>query len=139
MVQLRGAAGEPFWADVHSARVGARIVWTLADVTRSRSLAARAARQDKLLDTAQEFGRLGIWEREIPSGEGRWDKHVFSFFGLDPAGDTPNYNEATRHVHPEDRRGRSTANRPGAPAATRSAIASSSPTARRAGSIRSGK
>ena len=103
VVQLRGAAGEPFWADVHSARVAGRIVWTLADVTRSRSLAARAARQDELLETAQEFGRLGIWEREIPSGEGRWDKHVFSFFGLDPAGGTPNYNEATLHLHPEDR------------------------------------
>ena len=103
VVQLRGAAGEPFWADVHSARVAGRIVWTLADVTRSRSLAARAARQEELLETAQEFGRLGIWEREIPSGEGRWDKHVFSFWGLDPAGDTPNYNEAIAHIHPEDR------------------------------------
>ena len=55
---------------------------------RARS-AARAARQDELLDTAQEFGRLGIWEREIPSGEGRWDRHVFGFWGLDPAAGTP--------------------------------------------------
>jgi len=103
VVQLRGAAGAPFWADVHSARVGARIVWTLADVTRSRSLAARAARQDELLETAQEFGRLGIWEREIPSGEGRWDKHVFGFWGLDPAGETPNYDAAIQRIHPDDR------------------------------------
>ncbi|MEO8311997.1 MAG: PAS domain-containing protein [Caldimonas sp.] len=103
VLQLRGPDGEPFWVDVRSARVGGRIVWTLADVTRQRALAARAARQDELLDTAQEFGRLGIWEREIPSGEGRWDKHVFSFWGIDPAAGTPNYTDAIERIHPEDR------------------------------------
>jgi PAS domain S-box-containing protein len=104
VVQLRGAAGETIWVDARSARVaGGRIVWTLADVTRSRALAARAARQEELLDTAQEFGRLGIWERDIPSGEGRWDKHVFEFWGLDPADGTPNYSDAIQRIHPEDR------------------------------------
>jgi PAS domain S-box-containing protein len=103
-IQLRGLAGEAFWVDARSARVGiGRIVWTFADVTRSRALAARAARQAELLDTAQEFGRLGIWEREIPSGEGRWDKHVFDFWGIDPAEGTPNYREAIQRIHPEDR------------------------------------
>jgi len=103
VLQLRGPAGEPFWVDVHSARVGARILWTLTDVTRQRALAARAARQEELLETAQEFGRLGIWEREIPSGEGRWDKHVFSFWGIDPSAGTPNYSDAIERIHPEDR------------------------------------
>ena len=103
VVQLRGPAGEAFWADVHSARAAGRIVWTFVDVTRSRSLAARAARLDELLDTAQEFGRLGIWEREIPSGEGRWDRHVFGFWGIDPAEATPNYSDAIQRIHPEDR------------------------------------
>jgi PAS domain S-box-containing protein len=103
VLQLRGPAGEAFWVDVHSARVAGRIVWTLADVTRQRALAARAARQDELLDTAQEFGRLGIWERDIPSGEGRWDKHVFSFWGIDPLSGTPSYTDAIERIHPEDR------------------------------------
>ncbi len=84
-------------------RVGGRIVWTLADITRTRALAARAARQEELLDTAQEFGRVGIWERDIPSGEGRWDKHVFGFWGRDPGAGTPNYDEAIQRIHPEDR------------------------------------
>ena len=103
VLQLRGPEGEPFWVDVRSARAAGRIVWSLADVTRQRSLASRAARQEELLDTAQEFGRLGIWEREIPSGEGRWDKHVFNFWGLDPAAGTPNYSDAIERIHPEDR------------------------------------
>ncbi|MBV9891527.1 MAG: PAS domain-containing protein, partial [Rhizobacter sp.] len=102
--QLRGAGGEPFWADARCARIrGGRIVWMLADVTLTRALAARAARQEELLETAQEFGRLGIWERDIPSGEGRWDKHVFEFWGLDPQGGTPHYNRAIESMHPDDR------------------------------------
>ena len=102
--QLRGAAGEPFWADARCTRVGGnRIAWMLADVTVTRALAARAARQDELLETAQEFGRLGIWEREIPSGEGRWDKHVFEFWGLDPGDGTPNYSQAIERIHADDR------------------------------------
>ncbi len=103
VLQLRGPAGEPFWVDARSARVAGRIIWTLADVTRQRALAARAARQEELLDTAQEFGRVGIWERAIPSGEGRWDKHVFGFWGIDPAEGTPHHDDAIARIHPEDR------------------------------------
>jgi len=103
VLQLRDPAGAAFWVDVHSARVAGRIIWTLADVTRQLALAARAARQEELLDTAQEFGRLGIWERAIPSGEGRWDKHVFGFWGIDPAEGTPHHDDAIAHIHPEDR------------------------------------
>ncbi|HEY0858477.1 MAG TPA: PAS domain-containing protein [Albitalea sp.] len=55
----------------------------------------------ELLDTAQEFGRLGVWERRIPSGEGRWDRHVFRFFGLDGAGGTPEFD--LQRIHPDDR------------------------------------
>jgi PAS domain S-box-containing protein len=102
--QLRGADGEPFWADARCLRIGGNVIsWMLADITLTRALAARTARQDELLETAQEFGRLGIWEREIPSGEGRWDKHVFEFWGLDPADGTPNYNQAIDRIHVDDR------------------------------------
>ena len=67
------------------------------------ALATQARRQTELLDMAQEFGRLGVWEREIPSGRGRWDRHVFGFWGLDPSGGTPSHDEAIRHLHPDDR------------------------------------
>jgi signal transduction histidine kinase/CheY-like chemotaxis protein len=102
-IELRGPSGATFWVDVHSSRLGLRILWTLSDVTRARALAIRAARQDELLDTAQEFGRLGIWEREIPSGKGHWDRHVFGFWGIDPSHGTPTYEDAIERIHPEDR------------------------------------
>ncbi len=102
-IELRGPAGVAFWVEAHSTRLGAYVLWTLSDVTRTRTLAIRATRQEELLDTAQEFGRLGIWERAIPSGEGRWDKHVFGFWGIDPAEGTPHHDDAIEHIHPEDR------------------------------------
>jgi hypothetical protein len=38
---------------------------------------AQARRLDELLDMAQEFRRLGVWERVVRTGIGRWDRHVF--------------------------------------------------------------
>jgi PAS domain S-box-containing protein len=102
-IELRGAASDPIWVEAHSSRLAGCMLWTLVDITRSRALAERASRQEELLETAQEFGRLGIWERQIPSGEGRWDKHVFRFWGLDPAGGTPSFADAIEHMHPQDR------------------------------------
>ncbi len=57
----------------------------------------------ELLDMTQEFGRLGVWEREIPSGRGRWDPHVFRFFGFDPAEHAPDFELASQRIHPQDR------------------------------------
>jgi PAS domain S-box-containing protein len=60
------------------------------------------SRLAELLDMAQEFGRLGAWERDPKTLEGRWDDHVFRFFGFAP-GSTPHFAEAAARVHPDDR------------------------------------
>jgi PAS domain S-box-containing protein len=62
-----------------------------------------ARRLAELLDMAQEFGRLGVWERDIATGQGRWDRHVFRFFDMDPADGTPSYETAAQRIHPDDR------------------------------------
>jgi PAS domain S-box-containing protein len=62
-----------------------------------------ARRLAELLDMAQEFGRIGVWERDIPTGNGRWDRHVFRFFDMDPADGTPSYEAAALRIHPDDR------------------------------------
>ncbi|HEX6706612.1 MAG TPA: PAS domain-containing protein [Albitalea sp.] len=76
---------------------GAQLAVCLQDLSEQHRLA-------ELLETAQEFGRLGVWERQIPSGKGRWDRHVFRFFGMDPQGGTPDFAVAAQRIHPEDRR-----------------------------------
>jgi len=79
----------------------AALARALAEVERLR---ADNARLTELLDMAQEFGRLGVWERNARTLEGRWDAHVFRFFGFDAAsGRTPPFAEAARRIHPDDR------------------------------------
>ena len=103
---LRTATGTTLWVQARAAPVAHERLWTLRDITTIRELAARAQHQSELLDMAQEFGRLGVWEREIPSGKGRWDRHVFGFWGLDPDTGTPDYAVAGAHIHPDDRTSR---------------------------------
>ena len=102
-LELRDATGGTLFVRARAATASGQILWTLQDVTATRELADRVQRQTELLDMAQEFGRLGVWEREIPSGRGHWDRHVFNFWGLDPDEGTPNYERAIQHIHPEDR------------------------------------
>ena len=100
---LRTPAGTALWVHAHVTRIAETWLWTLRDTTTERALAERARQLSELLEMAQEFGRLGVWEREIPSGRGRWDRHVFSFFGMEPTADTPDFAVAALRIHPDDR------------------------------------
>jgi len=102
-LRLRTGDGSLFWVDARARRSAELVLWTFSDISSTRFLAAQAHRQGELLDIAQEFGRIGVWERRIPSGEGRWDRHVFGFWGLDPAAGTPPFEEAIERIHPDDR------------------------------------
>ena len=90
--------GEHCYA-VHVQAAPEGLAWRLEE----RSAQREATRLRELLDAVTEFGRLGVWERDIPSGRGRWDRQVLGFWGLDPDGPTPDYEAAVRSVHPEDR------------------------------------
>ena len=102
-LELRASGGGRLTVHARAVARGAQVLWTLQDTTAMRRLSTQANRQAELLDMAQEFGRLGVWERDIPSGEGRWDRHVFGFWGLDPKDGTPTYEQAITHIHPDDR------------------------------------
>ncbi|MBT9527244.1 MAG: PAS domain-containing protein [Rhizobacter sp.] len=80
----------------------ARLLLSLQDTTEAQRLRIDASRNAELLDMTQEFGRLAVWERSIPDGVGRWDRHMFRFFGLSPDDGTPAFEEAERRIHPDD-------------------------------------
>ncbi|HET9976110.1 MAG TPA: PAS domain-containing protein [Burkholderiaceae bacterium] len=85
----------------------------LAEIERLRADNERLA---ELLDMTQEFGRLGVWERDLHTLEGRWDRHMFRFFGF-AEGATPHFEAAAQRIHPDDRldeRFRASLDRPGA-------------------------
>ena len=88
----------PSYSNVH---------WLLAlqDLTEVRALTAHARRVSELLETAQEFGRLGTWERKLPSGEERWDRHMYRFFGLDPKDGAPAFEQVVDSINPGDHAG----------------------------------
>ncbi len=86
-----------------AAGVGAHLVWHFADRSGLVELAQRTRHLADVLGMAQEFGRIGVWEREIPSGRGRWDRHIFGFWGLDPVDGTPDFEAAAAQIHPDDR------------------------------------
>jgi len=102
-LRLRGAGGNDLWVRVRVANGprGER-VFTLNDITVQKGFEIQARHRADLLETAQEFGRLGLWERDVRSGKGRWDRHVFAFWGLPASDKTPDYDEALKHVHPDD-------------------------------------
>ena len=102
-IALRAASGATLWVQARVTRVGEDRLWTLRDTTENHELAARAQRLSELLDMAQEFGRLGVWERDIATGVGRWDRHVFGYWGMEPTTGAPDHAEALSRIHPEDR------------------------------------
>ena len=95
----------PLDASASAALPGVRWQAVLRDTTDRRALERREKHLAELLDTAQDFGRLGIWERELPMGRGRWDRHMFRFFGLDPAAGVPDFDTVANRIHRDDRPG----------------------------------
>jgi len=102
-----GPARPAPWFQVHSQPVadGSDGAWLF---TLQPADALRAARQDasdqaERLNLARDFGRLGLWERDVRTLQGRWDREVLRFWGLDPDDSTPDYNDALRNVVEADR------------------------------------
>src|SRR5262245_17556405 len=100
-LQLHDGNGAP-WPVSLSARPLGQATWlTLLD----RREAIRAERLDELLRMAQQFGRLGVYERDPRTMEGRWDIHMHRFWGLSVEDKAPDFHEAQTYVVPEDRAG----------------------------------
>ena len=101
----RGVINLSLVTDAAGAPPGARWQVALRDTTDAEALAARADRLAEQLETAQDFGRLGFWERQLPLGAGSWDRHMFRFFGMDEADGVPNFEAVAARIHPDDRPG----------------------------------
>ncbi|HSW08243.1 PAS domain-containing protein [Aquabacterium sp.] len=56
-----------------------------------------------LMEMAQDYGRLGVWERDLRTREGRWDRHVWQLWGLTPRDGALPFEQAVQSVLAEDR------------------------------------
>jgi PAS domain S-box-containing protein len=92
-------------------RVGYRAValpprWLLWLQTEAAPLPVRAEGRHEAADMLalmQGFDRIGFVERDVRTGRGWWDKHMFRLVGLEPALQPPTFEQALRCVHPDDR------------------------------------
>ena len=98
---LRDGNGAAWPVSLSARPVGDATWLTLLD--RRESL--RADRLEDLLNMAQQFGRLGVYERDPRTMEGHWDSHMHRFWGLSIDDKAPDFTEAQNYVVPEDRAG----------------------------------
>ena len=101
---LRGTTPGARWVQVCSRAVpqgGA--VLALHAVDEQRAAAAEARRLGELLDLAREFGRLGLWQRNLRTLEGHWDAQVHGFWGIAADAPTPSFADASQRVVDADR------------------------------------
>jgi signal transduction histidine kinase len=103
-MQLGGASGGWWRAQISLLPDGRRAThWSSVDELHRQSTEAR--RLAELLDLTQDFGRLAVWERDTRSLQGRWDRHMYRFWGLSEGDGTPDFDLASKSIVAEDRAG----------------------------------
>ena len=55
------------------------------------------------VDILRESGRVGMFVRDLRTGEGRWDRNAFRLWGFDPEEGTPHIRDAFQRIHSDDR------------------------------------
>ncbi|WOB10232.1 PAS domain-containing protein [Piscinibacter gummiphilus] len=80
-------------------------LWAMRDTTELTRSQAETTRVTERLARAQEFGRLGLYERELPMGKGHWDANMFRLWNFDPANGAPDFKTFVSRIHPDDRPG----------------------------------
>ncbi|MDZ7590036.1 MAG: PAS domain-containing protein [Rubrivivax sp.] len=79
------------------------VLLALHAVDDKRAAQAEVQRLTELLDLARDFGRLGVWERNVRTMQGRWDPQICHFWGISPDAPTPAFHEATSRLADPDR------------------------------------
>jgi signal transduction histidine kinase/ActR/RegA family two-component response regulator len=102
--RLRRQDGGALHCDVQVDAVGAGLrVLTLVGRDAEAELDAEIRRLAARLDFVQSHARIGLWERDVRTRAGRWDAHMFRFFGLDPRRGPPAKAQVAQSSVPQDR------------------------------------
>ena len=101
--RLQRLDGVPLHCDVQLATGGEPRLLTLIPRDAEAGQEAEIRRLAALMDFVQTHARIGLWERNVRTREGRWDPHMFRFFGLDPTRGTPSIAQVAQSSVPQDR------------------------------------
>ena len=80
-----------------------RMFGNTIDVTDLHEARLRLDEARANLETASDAAGLGIWQRDLRSGEGQWNARLLALHGLDPSRPTPDRHVVPTLLHPEDR------------------------------------
>jgi len=105
-LQSRAAGNTPAWLEVavRLSPQGERLL-ALVPITRLKAASEEAARSSELLDLARGMGRLGVWDRNVRTGEGHWDRQIFRMRGMDGEGLAPSFETSVGTTVEADRAG----------------------------------
>jgi len=73
------------------------------DVTASHEASKALAEARERLAMAAAAGGIASWERDLETGEGRWDPLMFRLFGIPEADTAPPLSRVIEMSHPDDR------------------------------------
>ncbi len=80
-----------------------KVAGVLLDVTASHEASKALAEARERLAMAAAAGGIASWERDLETGEGRWDPLMFRLFGIPEADTAPPLPRVIEMTHPDDR------------------------------------
>ena len=79
-----------------------RVVGTHVDISERKKLEAALLERERELLEAQRLAQIGSWTYNLETMQPEWSEEIFRIWGLDPEKDTPDYEEHSRYIHPDD-------------------------------------
>jgi signal transduction histidine kinase/ActR/RegA family two-component response regulator len=97
------AQGRPLHAELGLRVTAGGAVVSLRPASVQHQLAADHGRLAELLDLAQDFGRIGVWERDVRTMQGRWDRHAWRLWDMPAQEGAPPFERVLQGVVEEER------------------------------------
>ena len=89
------------WAERRADGRPWRVLGAILDVTESHEAAARLAAALQRLKLATEAGGIGVWERDLRTGAGTWERTLFTMMDFAPP-EAPSREATMGRLHPDD-------------------------------------
>jgi two-component system, cell cycle sensor histidine kinase and response regulator CckA len=99
--------GELFWTEVvlSATRIGGagRVLAVVRDITERKRMELALQRSERRLKLAAASGHLGIWDRDIETGNLIWDDRMYEIYGVTRDSFLPTFGTWATCLHSDDR------------------------------------
>ena len=79
-----------------------RMSGAVVDITENRLAIAALRDSERRLRLAQDAAGIGVWERDLVTGEATWSDREFRLHGMEPGGTPPDADTLRAMIMPED-------------------------------------